>query len=776
MNTRFRIEEAAASRVPSAYGRAGDRDPRPPDLADGGEIDVRALLLTLWRGKWIIAACVAAALALAGVALARATPLYTATAEMLFGADELNIIDLEEVVVRNRDTSSGMSDQIETLRSPALLGRVVDALGLAEPSGPAAESEPAPSEIMNAAPAIAAEVGERLRAALEQVGVLTPPPPAADDPEARERRARLAAIDRLRRGLGLRQVGESRIVAISYTATDPELAARIPNALGEHYLREQLESRLDAAGGASEWLRERVAELEVDVREAEEAVETARAALSLDAAQGPDLTQEQLRAVNAKLGDLRAERIALEARNARIRRTLADDSAFAEISDFRESDIIKSLRNQLLALRTEAAQLRLDLSGEHRGVARIDNRIDFLEAQLREEAETIAAALENELLAVRDQEVALASELGALEATKLSLARSELRLRQLEREAQASRTLYTTFLGRMKEAAEQQALQTPDARILSAAEPPRAPDSDKARRTVMLAGLSGLIAGAGFVFLRERMNEGYRSVGELERRTGARVLGALPRMRSRFRRRNVVDEARERPDGSLAEAARNLRTSLLQSGVGAGAPPRTVMFTSSVPREGKSGAAMLFALSCRRMGKTTIVVDCDLRRPTIRRLSGAARPRADLVDILRGAATLDEAVTVLGGEELHLLSASPMQGRRSDVSPADALTSGAFARLVDALRARYDVVVIDTPPTLAAPDARIVAQVADAIVYVVRWNHTPRGAVAEGVRELTSLDLPIAGLVLSMVDEAKAAKLASAGHGSYRARYSSHYT
>ena len=332
----------------------------------------------------------------------------------------------------------------------------------------------------------------------------------------------------------------------------------------------------------------------------------------------------------------------------------------------------------------------------------------------------------------------------------LAQARSEIRLRQLEREAEASRALYETFLGRLQETQEQQSLQNADARVLSRAEPPTAPDAAGRARIVLAAAFGGALLGAGVIFLLDRLNNTFRSVGELEASTGLPVLASIPSLGTRKKRPYILDFIRSRPNSSLAEATRNLRTSILFSDVKT--PPRVVMFTSAVPGEGKSTTSLLVALTSSQMGKSAIVVDCDLRLPTIAESFGTDDASHGLLSVLAGETALDKAIHRDPHSTLHALTTRPAEVR-GRVIAADILASEQFRRLVRELREKYDLVILDSPPTLAVTDARIVAALADTVVFAVRSGQTPRDETLAGLRELQSVRAPIAGVVLTMVDE-----------------------
>jgi Mrp family chromosome partitioning ATPase/LPS O-antigen subunit length determinant protein (WzzB/FepE family) len=545
------------------------------------------------------------------------------------------------------------------------------------------------------------------------------------------------------------------VIEISFATTRPGASAAIVNAIAEQYIVDQLEARTETMRSAIQWLTGRVAEARQQVRDAEDTVEALRAELAGAAGQGLDITEQQLAALNTALSAARSRTAEVAARYQRLRAGLEDGADLAAISELRESALVTAYR----AESAELAERLGTVSPNHPSAPRMRAALADLRAKVRAEAESIVAAVGTELGAARAQEASLTASVHALETKALGQSREEIRLRQLERDADASRLLYETMLKRLKETSEQVELQESNARILSPADPPLEPESARKHLIVAMAAAFGMLAGIGLVFLRDQLDDSFRSPQQIEDLTGDTVLATIPAIR---RRRDAVKLLRERPSSSLAESVRNLRTSLLYAN---GAhPPTVVLFTSSVPREGKSTTALLTALTGRQMGKSAIIVDCDLRKP--------APGGTELARVLDGTTPLETAIQTDAETGLHRLATRHGDAR---TSPADILASPEFAALVRRLAEHYDLVVLDAPPALVVTDARILSAISDTVVYAVRWGRTPRGAVLEGLRELRSVDAPIAGIVLTMIDEARAAKTTVDGYTYYKGRFRDYY-
>jgi capsular exopolysaccharide synthesis family protein len=243
---------------------------------------------------------------------------------------------------------------------------------------------------------------------------------------------------------------------------------------------------------------------------------------------------------------------------------------------------------------------------------------------------------------------------------------------------------------------------------------------------------------------RELVQSTFRRAEDLERATGRPVLGQIPRMPVRARA-DVIRFLRERPASAAAEAVRDLRTSLLLSD--AERPAQVILTTSSVPAEGKTTVTVALAQNFAGLGRRVLLIEGDIRRRTFEAYFGTPAGAGSLLSVLAGETRLAEAVVRPEGMGVDVLL-----GARSGVNAADLFSGEGFARLLEEARGQYDHVLIDTPPVLVVPDARVIAQAADAVVYVVRWDKTSRAQVEQGLRQFRSVQVPVAGLVLSRID------------------------
>lgn len=754
----------------------------PP--ADGQQdfkdtVDIRSIVMTLWRGKWIIAICLLISYVIGYLTVSQIVPTYRANTTVMFDIQQTNVVDLQEVLSDQGFDRGRLEDQMLVLSSTKLMERVIDELRLhQDPEFNASLRPPEPtlSEKFGEIVTLPPEVTDLLR----DLGLTAPPAPVIEDPafltRAQEEKQRVAIVRNVSAGLDLTPVGNSRVLSIAFVADDPETAANVANEFANEYIVDQLEAKLEATRAATAWLSVRVDELRVRVQGAETKVQQARASITEERGQSLDITRQQLGALNTALAQARGEKTRATTRFERLNAALASPESIENVTEFRNAPVIVELRNRETKLQSEITKLEASVSIRNPSLELAKRELDGLRREITTramtEARQIVAAAENDVKATQQQEDALLADVRELEQRALVQTTDELRLRQLEREAQASRVLYENFLGRLQETNAQEDLQAADARVLSPAEIPLGPERQERQRTMFLTMFLGGAIGTAIVFLLNYLNNTFRSPQQLEELTGETVLGAIPTIGARQRRMAVLDHLRSKPGSSMAEAIRNLRTSILMSNVDK--PPKVVMFTSSVPREGKTTTAMLMAMTSRQMGKSAIIVDCDLRLPALARMLPEESDRPGLMSVLAGTCNVADAIYQDKDSGLHVLMTKSSE-RQGAINAADTLSSHRFQELIKKLCDNYELVILDAPPALIVTDARIMARLVDAVIYAVRWDKTPRGAVSEGLKELRSVNAPIAGVAMTFINEARATRYSYDGYSYYKGRYKDYY-
>lgn len=371
-----------------------------------------------------------------------------------------------------------------------------------------------------------------------------------------------------------------------------------------------------------------------------------------------------------------------------------------------------------------------------------------------------------EIARIDTQFASLSSSIADLEVDYESQSADLVQLEQMRRERDASRSLYEFFLARLKETTVQQGIQQPDSRVLSYADVETEATEPKKTLMIAVATMIGFFIGAGIVLLREARHTGFRTADQLEQETGHVVFGQIPKLATR-RRKRVFRYFVEKQSSAAAEAVRNLRTSLVYSDIDN--PPKVIVSTSAIPGEGKTTVAIALAVNFAVMGKRVLLVEGDTRRQVFGEYFKVVK-NDGLLSVLSGEKKFEEVVQRINDTKVDVLV-----GGKSTANSADLLASERFSKLLEGIRERYDVVIIDVPPVLAVPDTRIVARVSDAVLFTVRWDHTSRPQVAEAIRQFELGGAKITGLVLTQIDQEGMRRYGYGGKYGVYGNYSSKY-
>lgn len=359
----------------------------------------------------------------------------------------------------------------------------------------------------------------------------------------------------------------------------------------------------------------------------------------------------------------------------------------------------------------------------------------------------------------RDQVAALSDFQTELDRKLAEHSVGLIRLQQLRREADATRVIYQTFLARLQETSVQRGLQNPDSRVLTTANP-GAYVAPRKMVILAIAALLGALAGISIVVVRHRLHDSFTDPDQLSEMTALPVMAQIPRF---ARKRGVLQlhYLRDKPASAAAESIRSLRTSLLI----ADPVPQIILSTSSIPAEGKTTLSLALAQNLADLGKSVLVIEADLRNGSFGAyVDDKAHP--GLADVLQGQSVADDAIF-----HVPLLGADVLIARRMGRNPADLFTGAALATLLAELRKKYDHIILDAPPVLPVPDAQLLAQHVDRVLFTVRWNKTPCKVVQAALDRFAKAGAPKTDLVFAQVDGRKTRHYG----GTYFAKYGHAY-
>ncbi|RKF12447.1 polysaccharide biosynthesis tyrosine autokinase [Roseovarius spongiae] len=689
---------------------------RPPSEAGEGEINLGELLRTLWRGKLWIALAAGIAFVLGGYyAFVMATPIYRAHSVVMLESRKEQVLDMESVMSGLSGDQATINTEVEVIRARGLIEKLVKQLDLV--NDPEFNYRLRPDEGFSLGGLIGAVLGR---------GEASAP---------REREILDSVIDEVRNRISVSNVRQSYVFRITAESEDPEMAAALANTLADLYILDQIEVKFAATEKATQWLSARVGELQADLEDAQAAVKEFNAGTDLISPEALAALNRQLKESRDRLRATQDSRAAAAARVAELEAAQAtgDPETMAEVA--RDATLTRLLRMMEEGDRTAFdARFRQVLERAELDVTRAENQIAALEGSITTQEKQIA-----------EQSADLVT------------------LQQFEREAEASRLIYESFLNRLKETSIQQGIQQADSRVLSQAVIPLSPSEPRKMVILALSLILGALAGAALVLAREFAQNTFRLAEDLEARTGYPVLGQIPAIPAR-RRRNVLKYLSEKPTSAAAEAIRNLRTSVLLSDLDH--PPQIIMSTSSVPGEGKTTQSLALAQNLSGMGKNVLLIEGDMRRRIFAEYFDIT-DRKGMMSVLSGDAPFDSAVV-----HEPTLGADLLVAERTKANAADVFSSDRFSDFLKGLRERYDYIIIDTPPVLAVPDARVIGQLVDAILYTVKWDSTSQRQVREGLRSLEGVNVRVSGLVLGQIS---ARGMKRYGYGDSYGAYNSYY-
>ncbi len=667
------------------------------------EIDLLQLLGSLWRGKWIILLCSVLALVIGGYyAYAIAIPKFSATARLAVQSRGQKVVDLESVLSGVSTDQAAINTELEVIRSRGLLERLVADMNLiADPEFNLALRETSP---------VSRDALTRLVA-----GYLSISMPEQRTPTSEE--IHIATVNAVSDAIAVSSQRNTFLIDIRVTSQERRRSAEMANRLAQIYLDDQIGIKFAATEYAIDWLSGRVAELEHELNQKEDEIKDLRSETELVSVEALGVLHVRAKDIRDRLADAQLATNVIRERY----RTITELVTAAQI------DKIAAFMNDPTLNRHAGAAKLGDVAAAQAFKKRFETLVQ------REKLNTDRQVL---------QQDTLQTSLVNLQE-QISLQSADLaRLNQLAREADATRILYETFLTRLKETSVQIGLQQADSRILSSA----TPGQQVAPRGSMILALSlvlGGMLGCGITLARQLLHSGFRTAEELEFATGHSVLGQIPIIPIRGRK-GLIPYLGSKTTSASAEAIRNLRTSILLSNIDH--PPKVILSASAIPGEGKTTQSIGLAKNFADLGKKVLLVEGDIRRRVLSEYF-IDKPPGSLVSVVSGKQPIDEAV-------MHepTLGVDILVGDKSSINAADLFSSETFREFVDTARVAYDVVIIDTPPVLVVPDSRVIGQVADAIVFSVKWDATGKSQVLDGLRQFSSAGLHVSGLILGQID------------------------
>jgi succinoglycan biosynthesis transport protein ExoP len=702
----------------------------------------------LRRQYWVIIFTAVLALAASAIYLRIAPPVYTAQAKVLFGNPRAQFVQQQSMLADTPVDSTQLESQLQILISKAIATSVINQLKLAD--------DP---EFKEPGRSWRSSIGEWL-------GGSHPAPPV--DP-----------MDRLVNNFGKRmsaiRLGYSTVIEISFSAGSAERSAEIANAIANAYVTDQLNAKLDANRTATAWLQDRLKELGQQALTAERAVNAFKSQNNIVAAGGKLMDDERVTDLNGRLVAARAQASEASARLNRFETILASNSADsasigsldASGSDVQNNPIMSSLRQQYHEYARREFEFSTKYGADHLAVVSLRTTMKAIRTSILEEVRRLAEASRNDFETAKQRQQDIEKQLAQAVSQSRTTNSAELTMRELDTSAKGYRALYESFLQRYMGSVQQESFPISQARVISPAAPPQTKSKPWAGLILAMGLFGGIALGTGLGFLREIMNRVFRTSAQVEATLQIPCLSLVPLLSNPAKKIRPpgaavqVHKDSERtlsadsgmywassamPLSRFAESIRSIKLAIDLD------PTRTsnriVGITSALPNEGKSTITAALAQIIAHAGKRVIMVDCDLRNPSLS-TNLAPNASAGIVEVLSGAQSLEETIWRDPKTNLAFL---PSAKRTPLFHTSEILSSEQTGKLFDKLRGSYDYVIVDLPPLAPIVDVRATTPLIDCFILVVEWGRTRTDVVQHALHTAPNVYEALVGTVLNKTD------------------------
>jgi len=554
--------------------------------------------------------------------------------------------------------------------------------------------------------------------------------------------------------LKVTQSGQTRIVEVSFDASDPALAARFANALTSEFIDENLQARWQMNHRTSDWLVGQLDDMRVKLQSSEDALQTyARQKGLMYTGDKQSVSEDKLRQLQMELSKAQADRVERQSR-FEIARSASADTVPEVLNDAN----LRAMETTLTDLRRQDADLAVTFKPDYTKAKRIRAEITTLESAINEKRAAIVDRLNNELQESRRREELLAAAYTAQTRSVVDDSAKSVQYDMLKHEVDSNRQVYEAMLQRVKESSIVSAMKTTNVRVIDAAKPPLHPYTPNLPLNTAAGLICGLLLGAAVIVVRTRTNLSLQNPGEAEMLLGIPELGVIPAADSGPKRLSPLqtlfsgDKQLQNPGtgySANAQAVADSFRAVLASILFAEAKQqkRVLVVTSANPGEGKTSTVTNLAATLANMNRKVLLIDGDIRSPRLHSLFNIDNS-VGLTNVLREIAfnkmPMTPAIRETSIPNLHVLtSGSAIQ------ADADLLFSPSMAALVDRYREEYDMVLIDTPPMLLMPDARVLGRVADGVVLIARAGRTGRNAIQAAFKRFVEDQTPVLGVILN---------------------------
>jgi succinoglycan biosynthesis transport protein ExoP len=716
------------------YTPAIDNDPNSGTLS---MLQVRDFLGREWR---LIAAVTGFVIILGATFIALSPARYTAQTDMIIDTKRVTWTQSEMSTDNRSIEDASVESEIETTKSEKVAIAVIQRLHLTEDS-----------EFVG--------LGSGLKRRLFSLFDSSAPEQKPTNDELTRR-----ALGSFKGNLRVTRLGRSYIEQIAFTSLDRQKAATIANAVADAYIEDQLQAKFEATRRASAWLEQRIGELRQQASNAYKEVQDFKSENSIIIGVDGKLASEvELDQLGIALAKARADTSQARAKLDRISRVLeqrSDKETFnipdPIVTDALSNPVITKLRQQFLDDQNKESEWSARYGQDHTAARNLRAEMAALQRAIWDEISRIAESYKSELQIAKSQEESIDRRMIEVFQKSGATRQSQVRLRELETAANTYRGIYETFLSRFTQSVQQQSFPSTEARIVTLASAPSSPSSPKIGLTLALAALCGLGLGVMSAFAREQMNRQVHTRAQLEKLLGITCLAVLPAFSRKGPVLRKLQATRDSgafrqisevaPFSATAEALRYIKVAIDLHPKGA----KVIGIVSALPGEGKTTVATGFAAFVAKGGARTLLIDADLRNPSMTRALGYTNAPG-LVNMVADKSDFDDLVITDSKFKFDFL---PSSTRMKPSNSSDILNSPAMKEMLRAAKNHYDYVLVDLPPILPVVDVKAVAHLIDAFVLVVEWGSTSTDEILKAVGASPILSERLLGGVLNKADEA----------------------
>jgi polysaccharide biosynthesis transport protein len=712
-----------------------------PYALDGYTVDqpvpIRAYLDILLRHRWTVLTTVIIITTLVAIASFRMKPVYRATVKVEIDSEVPQIQSMQDIYQQMPTDEDFLRTQIQVLETDQLAWRTIEQLGLAN------------DEVFNPT---------KNRATADPI----------------KDKARL--IDAFKGNLAADLVPSSRILRVAFESTDPQLAARVANGLVDNYIEYNFREKYDATRQASARMEQQLDELKAKVEKSQQAlVDYQRQHTITNVNDKQNVVEQRLSELSADFSKAQGDRMQKES----LYNVLRTDPT--QIASVAQNDLLQKLQERRADLNIQYTEALNQYGPSFPKVVRLQNQLAEADAQIQKEWGRMLAKIRNDYSAAQGRERLVAQEVGRQKEEVGNLNGLLVQQNILQGEFESNQKMYQTLLQRLKDATVSAGLRSANVHLVDPAMAPIEPVRPRKMLNISIALLVGLLAGIGLVLVQESIDSSVKTSEAVESIVGAPTLAIVPKVGIRgWQQLNKALAAPSNgasdsapalailsnPRSAIAEAYRALRTSVLLSA----RDHRAILITSANAGEGKTSTAINFAMSLGQAGESTLLVDCDLRRPNIARILNLDN-RKGLSGLLAGRSSFDQAVQpVDGAPNVSVVPSGP-----TNLGPAELLGSAAMQAFLKEALEKFTYVILDSPPMLAVTDASILANLADGVLLVVESGVTPKRAIAHVRRLIDITGAKLVGVVMNKIDMRDAHYYGYYGYGKY-GKYGGYYS